>query len=78
MPFGHGDGGGGPTREHLEFLRRLGNLEGVPRVRHVGTGRVLPRAGQHAAELPRYAGELYFQAHRGTYTSQARTKRATA
>jgi alpha-mannosidase len=25
-------------------------------------------------ELPRYVGELYFQAHRGTYTSQARTK----
>jgi alpha-mannosidase len=23
----------------------------------------------------RYVGELYFQAHRGTYTSQAKTKR---
>ena len=30
---------------------------------------------KRAAGLPRYVGELYFQAHRGTYTSQARTKR---
>jgi alpha-mannosidase len=30
-----------------------------------------------ASGLPkeRYLGELYFQAHRGTYTSQAKTKR---
>ena len=27
------------------------------------------------AEASRYVGELYFQAHRGTYTSQAATKR---
>ena len=26
-------------------------------------------------DLPRWVGELYFQLHRGTYTSQSRTKR---
>ena len=30
-PFGFGDGGGGPTRNHLEFARRLKNLEGAPK-----------------------------------------------
>src|SRR5690606_16755114 len=32
MPFGHGDGGGGPTPEMLERARRLADLDGVPRV----------------------------------------------
>ena len=27
MPFGHGDGGGGPTREMLERARRLADLD---------------------------------------------------
>ncbi len=76
FPFGWGDGGGGPTRDHLEFLRRARDLEGVPRVQ-VGAPidffHDLERRGVPEA---RYVGELYFQAHRGTYTSQARTKRA--
>jgi alpha-mannosidase len=74
-PFGWGDGGGGPTRNHLEFLRRLGDLEGVPR-----TGIASPLDFFHDQEArgwpeARYVGELYYQCHRGTYTSQARTKR---
>ncbi|MGC9521281.1 MAG: alpha-mannosidase [Anaerolineae bacterium] len=74
-PFGYGDGGGGPTRNHLEFARRLKDLEGVPKVRMAA-----PKAyfeDQEAKGWPevRYVGELYFQAHRGTLTSQARTKR---
>src|SRR5206468_3882261 len=30
--FGYGDGGGGPMPEMLERARRLGDLQGVPRV----------------------------------------------
>jgi alpha-mannosidase len=75
FPFGCGDGGGGPTRDHLEFLRRQRDLEGVPRVRLASPVEYFEE--QEAAGWPeaRYVGELYFQAHRGTYTSQARTKR---
>ena len=74
FPFGHGDGGGGPTREHLEYARRQENLEGVPRFRIEAP--ITYFLEQEAAGWPeaRYVGELYFQAHRGTYTSQARTK----
>lgn len=74
LPFGWGDGGGGPTREHLEFIRREKDLEGVPRmiIAH-------PLDYFHDQEkkpvLDHYVGELYFQCHRGTYTSQAKTKR---
>ena len=76
VPFGWGDGGGGPTREHLEFLRREVNLEGMPRTR-IGTPAEffhdLERQGTD--DLPAYLGELYFQAHRGTYTTQAAIKK---
>jgi alpha-mannosidase len=77
MPFGHGDGGGGPTREHLEFLRRQENCEGLPKCRQAAPveffDAMMRSADRH--KLPVWAGELYFQAHRGTYTTQAKTKK---
>lgn len=75
VPFGYGDGGGGPTRDHLEYLRRARNLEGVPKV--VMANPIDYFRDQEARGWPseRFVGELYFQAHRGTYTSQGRTKR---
>jgi alpha-mannosidase len=75
MPFGWGDGGGGATRDHLEFLRRERDLEGLPCTRMAAPAEYFHRQERDAAHLPSYVGELYFQCHRGTYTSQARTKR---
>ncbi|GAB3269854.1 glycoside hydrolase family 38 C-terminal domain-containing protein [Sinomonas notoginsengisoli] len=74
VPFGFGDGGGGPTREMMAAARRYSNLEGSPRVR-VGT----PREFFHEAEAeyaspPVWTGEMYLEKHRGTYTAQSRTK----
>ena len=75
MPFGWGDGGGGPTADHLEFIRREGDLEGCPRVRLAGPVEYFKDLEKRGVPDVNYVGELYFQAHRGTYTSQARTKR---
>ncbi len=75
VPFGWGDGGGGPTRTHLEFLRRQRDLQGAPRCVMASPSEFFRRERREAARLPVYVGELYFQAHRGTYTTQARTKR---
>lgn len=75
LPFGWGDGGGGPTRDHLEFLRRAADLEGAPRVRQTAPGAFFEDMEKRGIPSTVYVGELYFQAHRGTYTSQARTKR---
>jgi alpha-mannosidase len=75
VPFGFGDGGGGPTRQHLEFLRRQKDLEGAPRCRIEGPVGFFKDELRKGRELPVFVGELYFQAHRGTYTTQARTKR---
>ena len=77
-PFGHGDGGGGPTREMLERARRLRDLEGSPRVDIENPSAFFRAAAAEIAALPKapvWRGELYLEYHRGVYTSQARTKR---
>jgi alpha-mannosidase len=77
MPFGHGDGGGGPTREMLERARRMARID--PR----GTLEIdtpaamferIERDIERGAPAPVWRGELYFEMHRGTLTSQIRTK----
>ena len=76
VPFGYGDGGGGPTRDHLENTIRLSDLEGVPRVEMTNPVDFFKslESNNHLPEN-KYVGELYFQGHRGVYTSQARTKK---
>ncbi|MEV6611158.1 glycoside hydrolase family 38 C-terminal domain-containing protein [Kutzneria sp. NPDC051319] len=74
-PFGFGDGGGGPTREMLEKARRLRDLEGSPKVRIAAPSDFFREARAELPDAPVWRGELYLETHRGTYTSQARTKR---
>ena len=73
-PFGWGDGGGGPTREMLAAARRQADLEGSPRVRLGSPGDFYTAAIQEVDELPVWRGEMYLELHRGTLTSQLRTK----
>ncbi len=77
MPFGHGDGGGGPTREMLERARRMTDLDGAPRM-SIGSPAEffvhVEREAFNGAPVPVWRGELYFETHRGTLTSQLRTK----
>ena len=76
LAFGHGDGGGGPTAEMLETLRRARDLQGVPRTELMSSDDFFAALEADAAELPVVLGELYLEYHRGTYTSQAKIKRA--
>jgi len=75
MSFGWGDGGGGPSRDHVEHLRRNADLEGVPRMKPSSPREFFRDIARREPPKERYVGELYFQAHRGTYTTQSRTKR---
>ncbi|WP_445155198.1 alpha-mannosidase [Arthrobacter sp. Hor0625] len=75
LPFGYGDGGGGPTREMLAAARRTGDLEGSPRVRMGSAEDFFAAAEAEYPDLPVWVGEIYLELHRGTYTSQANTKR---
>ena len=70
-----GDGGGGPKASHIERGLRQRDLEGVPKVRFGRADDFFDRLSEHIDQLPIWSGELYLERHRGTLTSQARTKR---
>ncbi len=75
--FGFGDGGGGPTEQMLEYATRLRDYPGLPRVSQSSVDAYLAGLGERVLGDPRspvWEGELYFELHRGTYTSQARAK----
>lgn len=79
IAYGFGDGGGGPTAEMLEYASRL--KKGLPGCPSVKLGKVSDFVAKLAAKvadekyLPKWAGELYLELHRGTYTSMGRNKR---
>jgi alpha-mannosidase len=74
VPFGFGNGGGGPTREMVARARRTADLEGSPRVTMESPGDFFSAAKAEYEHPPVWVGELYLETHRGTYTSQAKTK----
>ena len=82
LVFGKGDGGGGPLRDHLEKLRRqrgIADTTGLlPRVT-MGTSvddffAALEKKAANGTDFVTWYGELYFELHRGTYTTQANNK----
>jgi alpha-mannosidase len=74
VPFGWGDGGGGPTREMIAAARRTADLEGSPRVRMDTPRSFFEEAEAEYPDAPVWSGEMYLELHRGVYTSQLRTK----
>jgi alpha-mannosidase len=82
FPFGYGDGGGGVSEEQMQYaVRACGDLAGHALAGLPACTVGLPEdyfAAVHegAPDLPTWVGELYLETHRGTYTSQGRTKRA--
>ncbi|WP_180901922.1 alpha-mannosidase [Martelella soudanensis] len=80
LVYGFGDGGGGPTREMLEHIRRMERgIPGCPRVSQGFMGPALERIVSRMHEEPSayqvWVGELYLEFHRGTFTSVAKVKR---
>ncbi|MCI8440937.1 MAG: alpha-mannosidase [Provencibacterium sp.] len=74
LPYGYGDGGGGPTRDYIEFAMRQENLEGAPKFKMAHPLELFRDLEKDGGPEHKYTGELYFTAHRGVYTSQARVK----
>ena len=72
FPFGFGDGGGGPTRDMVEMASRCADLEGAPRCHMENPVKYFERLGEVENT---FRGELYLAWHRGTLTSQSKTKR---
>ncbi len=73
--FGHGDGGGGATDEMIRRSRLVADWEPVPRVA-LGTvaGFFADVEQADGDRLATWVGELYFELHRGTASSQVATK----
>lgn len=75
--YGFGDGGGGPTEWHLERLRRARTSPCLPTIEKKKRALDFFQAAyEESQDLMTWAGELYFELHRGTYTSQAANKKA--
>ncbi|KAF9215374.1 Glycoside hydrolase, 38 vacuolar alpha mannosidase [Podila verticillata] len=75
LPYGNGDGGGGPQRAMLERLRRMKDLDGLPQCQMGGAESFFENVVESAHDLQEWKGELYLEFHRGTYTTQALTKK---
>ena len=75
-PFGYGDGGGGPTRDHIEYALRQKDLEGGVKIKIADPVEFFEDMQEQKGDPKNtYVGELYFTAHRGTYTVQAAVKK---
>ena len=75
MPFGYGDGGGGPARDFIEYAQRQEDLEGGVKIKMASPLEFFKDMDAKGGPTNTYVGELYFSAHRGTYTSQAMIKK---
>ncbi|KAG0332262.1 Glycoside hydrolase, 38 vacuolar alpha mannosidase [Podila humilis] len=75
MPYGNGDGGGGPQKAMLERIRRMKDTDGLPKCEMGGVETFFESVVESAHDLQEWKGELYLEFHRGTYTTQAATKK---
>lgn len=83
VTYGYGDGGGGPTKTHLEYAKRLSKgVDGIPQFKFSSAGNFIKNLKEDFFKnsdmlkvMPKWVGELYLEMHRGTYTSIAKIKK---
>ncbi|MEM4067302.1 MAG: glycoside hydrolase family 38 C-terminal domain-containing protein [Candidatus Micrarchaeaceae archaeon] len=73
--YGYGDGGGGPTEEMLDAMESINSIRSTFYTGSDAVDYWLSKVKLHESELPSITGELYLEAHRGTYTSHGDIKR---
>ncbi len=72
--YGYGDGGGGPSDEMFENFLHMKNFPSIPELSNEDPVEFYKRAERVKDNLPVWDGELYLELHRGTLTTQSRTK----
>ncbi len=74
--YGVGDHGGGPTKQMLDRAFALRKNPAFPKVTFIKAHEFFDKMHDFAKDnaLPTVKDELYLQYHRGTYTTQAKTK----
>ncbi|KAI9344608.1 galactose mutarotase-like domain-containing protein [Obelidium mucronatum] len=74
--YGNGDGGGGPLAHMIDRLEILSSVEGLPAtVKNCDPAEFYKELEASSRDLNRWKGELYFELHRGTYTSHGLIKK---
>ncbi len=73
--YGDGDGGGGPSEGHLEYCTRMKKgISGLSPLKFQSALQCFNDLEQFRQVIPTHKGELYYERHQGTYTSQAAAK----
>ncbi len=73
--FGYGDGGGGCTIGQIERSKRFTAMPGMPKAENTFVADFFKGTEEKKAELPTFNDEMYYENHRGTFTSQAFIKK---
>ncbi|XP_074956010.1 alpha-mannosidase 2C1 isoform X1 [Phalacrocorax aristotelis] len=73
--FGFGDGGGGPTQKMLDRMKRMNDIDGLPRVQISTPDQLFSVLEKESSRLCTWVGELFLELHNGTYTTQAQIKK---
>jgi len=81
--YGWCDGGGGPSVEQIEYKNRMEyGIPGLPKIVPTSTNEYFDKAEadfkkntEELRDIPKWAGELYLELHRGTYTFMSESKR---
>jgi len=81
--YGWGDGGGGPSIDMIEYQKRFEyGIPGMPKLIVETVDEYFKKAvadfdknTKELRDLPKWIGELYFELHRGTYTTMAENKK---
>lgn len=76
LPAGWGDGGGGPTADIIERVKRQAALRNQPAAEWGRIDEFFSRMDRFRDALPVHVGELPIEAHRGTYTTHGFMKLA--
>lgn len=75
--FGVGDHGGGPSLEMMKRIDHLKTLDIYPKVEFGTAGNYITwLKSRDLSKLPVWNSELYLEYHRGTFTTQSKTKKA--
>ena len=76
--YGVGNHGGGPTQENIDNIHQIQKIDAYPRAEMSSVKNVIDIVRSKYNDLPVWDDELYLEYHRGTYTSQAKTKKMSA
>ena len=73
--YGKGDHGGGPSKQMLNQIDIMANVDYYPKVEYSTPGQFFKAVEATQSELPVVNDEMYLEYHRGCYTTQAKVKK---